>query len=99
MTYQKEKIWEAIDQIAKANGGLIRVSLDSDLSVGTLKPTPRDSWPSLRTICKILDTYGMTLSDFDRIITYVSASTPELQYDPEAQEVRPLRHRRNRTAP
>lgn len=60
--------WSAIDEIAQANGGLHRISKGAGLSLSTLQRHRRTSWPSLRTVAKILDAYDMTLIEFAKLV-------------------------------
>lgn len=70
-----EPVWRSIDRIAKDQGlSLPRLAQKADLDLSTLNPVrrkPRDgkeSWPSLKTIVKILNRSEISLVEWAKMV-------------------------------
>lgn len=71
-----EKIWKALDRVAREHGltggGLARAAaLDQTIfnpSKRRAKGTGRPRWPSSETIAKVLNVTGLSMSEFGAIV-------------------------------
>lgn len=66
----RESVWASIDDIAKETSKSLPVlAKEADLDFSTLAPARRNkSWPSLKTVAKVLNSRGITLSEWAALV-------------------------------